>query len=477
MALARLALAVPGCGPEPSPASLGLMAGLSSLHWRVQHFRSRACPTGTEIVHQATGLPGRHLDDWLMPPDVCRKVFAQGSREADLSLVEGTLEVPSATLTREHHSRPGGLRPITEVLDLPIVALLNCPRWEALQLCDLPKEVDAVLIDGLEEPDDYARIASAIGMMTRKPVIGAIEALPEIRRVLAVAPIHDPVDDNLIASLARSFLKFADFQAISSVSHSRAFPLDLEEALPPDQPGFRVAYAQDEAFGGYFPDTLETLEALGAELVEFSPLRSENLPKAVDLVMIGCGFPDEFADSLAANFSLINSLRCHVYRGRRIYSEGGGTAYLGRSMKIDGREVAGAGILPFDAELRPDPPSFESVTCNLRCDTWLGPRGTVGPRLSILPLEPPPNVGALPLRGRIRLTLRRRELLLPPPCRRQPGAPAPCRPPAGGRRLRGSASTELDVAAIRPMSIGLSSRLSDVMDSCGESDFFLGLDL
>src|ERR1700734_4072783 len=128
MAIPRIALAVPGSGPEPSPASLGLLAGLSSMRWRVQHFRSRACPTGTEAVGQATGLPGRHLDAWLMPPDVCRKVFAQGSREADLALIEGTLEEPTATLSCEHLDRPGGLRPIAEALDLPTVALLSCPR-------------------------------------------------------------------------------------------------------------------------------------------------------------------------------------------------------------------------------------------------------------------------------------------------------------------------------------------------------------
>ena len=83
-----------------------------------------------------------------------------------------------------------------------------------------------------------------------------------------------------------------------------------------------MAYAQDEAFGRYFPDTLESLEALGADLVEFSPLRDERLPDGVDLVMIGCGHPDEHADLLASNMSMIAALREHVCRGRRIYSEG-----------------------------------------------------------------------------------------------------------------------------------------------------------
>ena len=377
MALPRLALAVPVSGPEPSPASLGLLAGLSSIRWRVQHFRSRACPTGTEAVGQATGLPGRHLDAWLMPPDVCRRVFARGSRGADLAVIEGTLEEPTATLSCEHHDRPGGLRPIADALDLPTVALLSCPRWEDLHLPCLPAGVDAVLIDGLEDSDDFPRIASAVRMMLKKPVIGAVEALPEVREGLARSPRNGPVSLDLIGPLAESFLRFVDLPALRALAQGRPFPLDPREPGLLGGPNrFRVAYAQDEAFGGYFPDTLETLEALGADLVEFSPLRSEDLPESADLVMIGCGFPDRHAEALAANLSLINALRYHVYRGRRIYSEGGGTAYLGRSMRIDGRDVPGVGILPFDAELKADPAPPEPVSCTIQSDTWLAPRGT-----------------------------------------------------------------------------------------------------
>ena len=377
MAIPRLALAVPTTDCEPTPASLGLLACLTDLGWRVQHFRARSCPTGTRVVGQVTGAPGRHLDGWLMPPDVCRTVFARGAEEVDLAVVEGTLGDPALfrPLECDSYGRPGNLGPIARALDLPTVALVSCPRWEGLHLPILPPGIDAILIDGLEEPEDYPRIAGAIRLMWRKPVVGAVEALPDVRRALAAIPRDQHVPDDLIDALGRSFRRFADLGILRSLARSRPGP---DDCAPPGRPcgaRFRVAYAQDEAFGGYFPDTLETFAALGADLVEFSPLRSEVLPDA-DLVMIGCGFPDRHADALSSNDCLMAALRAHVYGGRRIYSEGGGTAYLGRSYRFGDREVAGVGILPVDATLRDDPPAPFPVTIRLRDDTWLGPRGT-----------------------------------------------------------------------------------------------------
>ena len=378
MAIPRLALAIPVTDAEPSPASLALLAGLTDLSWRVQHFRARACPRSTRAVGQVTGSPGRHLDAWLMPADVCRSVFAWGAEERDLALVEGTLEdpEPSRPLDCQHYGRPGSLGAIARALDLPVVALVSCPRWEALHLPILPPGIDAVLIDGLEVASDYDRIAAAVRLVLRKPVIGAVEALPAVREALALIPRDQWLPDDLVATLGRSFRRFADLELIRGLARSRAFPLDV---APPQRPGgskFRVAYAQDEAFGGYFPDTLETLATLGAELVEFSPLRSEALPEAADLVMIGCGYPDRHADALSSNYSLMAAIRDHFYQGRRIYSEGGGTAYLGRTYRFDDREAAGVGILPVDSVLLDDPPAPFPTSITLQCDTWLGPKGT-----------------------------------------------------------------------------------------------------
>ncbi len=375
--LSRLGLATPAEGPEPATASLALLAGLTARRWRVQHFRARACPTATKAVGQATGYPGRHLDDWLMPGDVCRAVFARGARAVDLAIVEGTLEEPLRVFECGQQDRPGGLRPIAESLGLPIVAVVACQGWPDFHLPHLPEGTEAVLLDGLESPEHFEPIRRMISLTKKVPVLGAVEALPEVRESIRRTPRDQFLPEELFQQLGASFLRFADLGAIRNLASHRPFSYPGScSAAACGRGTFRVAYARDEAFGTYFPDTLEALEALGAELIEFSPLRDECLPDSVDLVMIGCGVPDLHADALAENLSLIAALRSHVCRGQRIYSEGGGTAYLGRSMILPGRQVSGAGILPFDAVLRPVPPAPEPVTRKLVRDSWLGPKGT-----------------------------------------------------------------------------------------------------
>ncbi|HZW32146.1 MAG TPA: cobyrinic acid a,c-diamide synthase, partial [Isosphaeraceae bacterium] len=348
----------------------------------------------TEAVGQVTGLPGRHLDAWLMPPSVCRGLFARAAVAAELSVVEGTLEEPNEGLSYTSCDHPGDLRPVAEALDLPLVAVVSCRGLdtETVHLPHLPQGVDAVLLDELSDPESGPRLRRLVELASGLPVLGAIEDLPEVRAALGQLPRDRHLPEDLIEALARSFLKQADGMAIRELARRRRFPPTDELAgfAGPGRRRFRVAYAQDEAFGRYFPDTLEALEALGAELVEFSPLRDEALPAGVGLVMIGCGFPDHYADELAANLSMMAALGEHVCRGRRIYSEGGGTAYLGRRMIIAGRSYRGACILPFDAELRADPPPPAPVSRRLLHDSWLGPRGTVvrgyqSPRWRLIP--------------------------------------------------------------------------------------------
>ena len=373
--LARLALATSEIDSRPSLAALAWLAGLTDLRWQVQHFRSRACPTGAEAVGCLTGLPSRHLDSWLMPEDLLRALFHQGSKNADFAIVEGSF-------TTHGRSDCGlsqtveGLMPIVEALDLPVVAVLSLPETGAFHLPRIPEEASAVFVENLRDRSQFEMIRSMLALTSKKPLLGGIERLPDVEAILANGPLDRKQTDLIFSRLSKSFVEFADLPAIRALARSRPTSWTCSCTSTRYSKPFRVAYARDCAFGGYFPDTLEALQAFGADLVEFSPLHDEHLPKNIDLVMIGCGYPDKFLHKLVNNLSLIGELQAHVCGGKRIYAEGGGAAYLGRCMVIEGKSYQGAGILPFDAELReiPSPPS--PVVRILTTDTWLGPAGT-----------------------------------------------------------------------------------------------------
>ncbi|MFO0910633.1 MAG: cobyrinic acid a,c-diamide synthase [Isosphaeraceae bacterium] len=312
-----------------------------------------------------------------MPEPVLRRLFLRGGAQADLSIIEGTLDPPGTVVDLSLCRGHGPLRSIVESLDLPLVAVVPCPQREQCHLPHIPDEADAVFLDGFDSAEDFEFARRMIGLTSRRPVIGGLELLPESREAIERTPRSWPFPDEHLDRLAESFLRFADLSAIRDLSRRRGLCWPRCEPHVECRRQVRVAYAQDDAFGAYFPDTLEALESLGAELIEFSPLRDGGLPEGVDLVMIGCGFPDHHAEALASNLSMIAALRSHVCRGQRMYSEGGGTAYLGRSMCVDGRLFPGAGILPHDAVLLPDPEPPTPVERVLKRSCWIGPAGTV----------------------------------------------------------------------------------------------------
>ncbi len=368
----RLALATPFDGLAPATGTLAILAALRSRGWRVQHYGTRACLDDPERVRLATGLPGRHLDPWLMPPDLLRTVFGRSIGPADLAVVEGAMGAP-VSLVKAPFGTPGDLAPVAQALRLPAVALLPAQTIDPAHLPGLDPRIEAVILDGLDPGERFDALREGFETWSHRPLLGAVPAMPAAREALA-----DPNEaEEALDALARGFLQTAQLGRLRSLA-ARAPALgpvsDVEETC---RRPFRVAYARDDAFTRYFPDTLETLEAVGAELVEFSPLHDETLPAHCDLLIFGCGYTERHAEALGANLSLILALREYVRQGRRVYAEGGGMAYLGREIVVGGRSFPVAGVFPFVAETLLDRPRPEPVSRRLRRPTWLGPAGTL----------------------------------------------------------------------------------------------------
>lgn len=124
------------------------------------------------------------------------------------------------------------------------------------------------------------------------------------------------------------------------------------EAATPQLAGVRIAVARDAAFAFLYRANLELLQALGAELVFFSPLDDDTLPQADALYLPG-GYPELHLDRLASNESMKTALRAFHAAGHPIVAECGGMLYLLESLTdVNGRRAEMLGLLPGHATLQ-----------------------------------------------------------------------------------------------------------------------------
>jgi cobyrinic acid a,c-diamide synthase len=153
------------------------------------------------------------------------------------------------------------------------------------------------------------------------------------------------------------------------VGGSRRGPLRVGEAP------LRVAIARDVAFQFYYRENLAMLEAAGAELVFWSPLR-DAAPDA-DGFYFGGGYPELHARCLAENRDALKALRERALGGTPIYAECGGLMYLADALEdLDGVAHPMVGLLPVTVRMRPRRLTLGYREVRFTADTPLGLAGT-----------------------------------------------------------------------------------------------------
>ncbi len=108
---------------------------------------------------------------------------------------------------------------------------------------------------------------------------------------------------------------------------------------------FRLGVAWDEAFCFYYRDNLELLEALGAEICCFSPLHDRKLPSGLDGLLLGGGYPEEYAQELGENREMARDIARAAQEGMPVLAECGGYLYLLEELEgSDGKNYPMAGV-------------------------------------------------------------------------------------------------------------------------------------
>ncbi|PLX78216.1 MAG: cobyrinate a,c-diamide synthase, partial [Desulfuromonas sp.] len=103
------------------------------------------------------------------------------------------------------------------------------------------------------------------------------------------------------------------------------------------------------------------------------PLDDNRLPDSLDGLYFGGGYPELYAEQLAANRSMLDSVRALIAENRPVYAECGGLVYFAAA--VEGKHLVGH--FPATARMlkRRKALGYREVT--LQGDCLLGPAGTV----------------------------------------------------------------------------------------------------
>jgi cobyrinic acid a,c-diamide synthase len=297
---------------------------------------------------------------------------AVGSHE--MAIVEGTFDC--AVSTHDLPAPHSSLDRLCEWLDLPRVAVVDVRLLAERGLTLRPKRIDGVLLDRVHDAYDAAYWQTTLETLWKTPVVGWLDEAPAHRAACLPSAGNTQPSREHCDALAQSLLPTLRLDRLTHLAR-RAGGLPFEpEAwlLSASERRFRIAVAIDEVFCGYYPETLDLLEASGAELCDFSPLRSEAIPEDAAIVYLGCGHPERYAERLAANHCLQQSLRSYAAAGGRIYAEGGGLAYLCRELVLPaGVSVPMTGLLPATAHWRDFEKALEPAEVTFGLSSWLAP--------------------------------------------------------------------------------------------------------
>jgi len=386
----RLVIAGTQSGVGKTSITLGLVAAFRRQGLRVQTFKVGPDYLDPTYLALASGRPCYNLDGWMSGKDYLQELFSRACADADLAVIEGVMGLFDG-------ADPAGLSGSTaEValwLNAPVVLVANAHgagrsfaatvHGFATFIPDL--RVAGVIANRCGSVRHAEGLRASLAAAALPPLLGAVSrgGLPELpSRHLGLVS----AEETLFSSTALTQLADGVEAAVSldQVLETARFapefaPANIRESRrPPAAPNVRLGIAKDEAFHFYYPDNLEALELAGCELIPFSPLHDAMLPEGLNGIYIGGGYPEEHAQELAANRSMLESIRQFAECNRVIYAECGGLMYLSLGIEaLDGARHQMLGIVPVWTRMCPRRKSLGYVEVTLVRECHWGRAGDV----------------------------------------------------------------------------------------------------
>lgn len=359
----RIVIAATGSGTGKTTVTCSLLRALQERGIPVCSFKCGPDYIDPLYHRNVIGVPTGNLDLFFTDEKRTQSIFCR-EFAGEVAVVEGVMGLYDglAGIKREASTYH-----MAEALDAPIILVTNgygkgrsvIAELKGFLDFDRSKRIAGVILN---------RVSAAFGeilvpIIEEELGIPVLGCLPNRKddffrsRYLGLV-LPDEVKDfrEQLQTQAKLFQQHVDVGRILEIARgAKEFPkeeetMDIrigEDLCRERWKPLRIGVARDEAFCFYYRENREMLQELGAELVEFSPMAEEHLPKDICGLWFGGGYPELHLAALSGNRRLIDEIRALAREGIPIRGECGGFMYLGDSIEdASGRVWPMAGIHP-----------------------------------------------------------------------------------------------------------------------------------
>lgn len=391
-------IAAPQSGSGKTTVSLAIMAAFSRRGVAVAPFKCGPDFIDPGYHRLVTGRHSINLDSWMCPGEFVHDTFQHHSRNAGLAVIEGVMGLfdgLGASATEGSSAR------IAAITGAPVVLVVNARGMAASA---------AALVRGFAGFDPRVRIAGVIfnnvgsrshgellrqSMSQNLPGVAVFGCIPR-DETLAIPSRHlglvtaddNPLPPEFIDRLADMAERCLDLDGLAGLKANPPCPPLCKgvSAMPPlprgearDRGNIRIAVASDAAFCFVYQDNLRLLREAGAEIIPFSPLEDRALPASIGGIYLPGGYPELYAEKLAANQDMASAIKNAVAAGMPVYAECGGLVYLTEGIEASQNQPAAdfVGIFPVRARMLPKRKALGYRQAELREESIIGGRGAV----------------------------------------------------------------------------------------------------
>ncbi len=304
---------------------------------RVQMFKIGPDFIDPTYHSSVTGRPSRNLDPYLHDPERIIRRFITYSLDSDIAIIEGVFGLYDIA---ERESGLGETERIAELLRIPIILVLDAERTNRTlakivkKLSEENPKIRGLVVTGIVKDVQYEKIMrelkdSKIELLGYIPKTRSIEEIFKYRHLGLIPTLEKGYRKNLINILTK-LSNYINIDRILEIAKS-APPircigeLEIFETV---KNKVNIGLVFDNAFTFYYPETLELCINYAHRLYIIDSTQTQSLPRDLDVLIIGGGFPEVFAEDISKNRSLLSDIRNFHYRDGIIYAECGGLMYL-----------------------------------------------------------------------------------------------------------------------------------------------------